>query len=130
MPIKAHLPHKTSKNKHTIRRFIPKNLFKAFKIISRKSQYHNPESIKLLSYKPDSQNLDTSNAKTHNTKLIGHKTSFPKQQAPSVSCCEFLHLKCRDFVNQVCRTTVFWIRDFGIVIFVKWFGKLWKGFWE
>ena len=85
MPIKAHLPHKKSKNRHTIRNFIPKNLFKASQIISQKSQFQNPESRKLLSFKPDLQNLGTSNAKTHNTKLIGHKTSFPKQQAPSIN---------------------------------------------
>ena len=84
MPIKAHLPLKTSKNEHAIRKFIPKNLLKAFQIISPKSQYQNPESRKLLSFKPHSQNLGTSNAKTHNTKLIGHKTSFPKQQASSI----------------------------------------------
>ena len=84
MPIRAHLPHKTSKNKRTIRKFIPKNLFKASQIISQKSQFKNPESRKLLPFKPVSQNLGTSNAKTHNTNLIGHKTSFPKQQAPSI----------------------------------------------
>ena len=84
MPIKAPLPLKTSKNEHAIRKFIPKNLFKAFQIISRKLQYQNPESRKLRSFKPVSQNLGTSNAKTHNTKLIGHKTRFPKQQAPSI----------------------------------------------
>ena len=84
MPIKAPLPLKTSRNEHAIRKFIPKNLFKAFQIISRKLQYQNPESRKLRSFKPVSQNLGTSNAKTHNTKLIGHKTSFPTQQAPSI----------------------------------------------
>ena len=50
--------------------------------------------------------------------------------ALSVSCCEFLHLKCRDFVNQVCRTAVFWIRDFGIVILCNDLGGFKKGFWE
>ena len=84
MPIKAPLLLKTSTNEDTIRKFIPENLFKAFQIITRKSQFTISDSRKLWSFKPVSQNLGTSNAKTHNTKLIGHKTSFPTQQAPSI----------------------------------------------
>ena len=85
MPTKAHLPLKTSKDEHAIRKFIPKNLFKAFQIISQKSQFKISDSRKLWFFKSISQNLDTSNAKPHNTKLIGHTTSFPKHQAPSTN---------------------------------------------
>ena len=83
MPIKAHLPHKTSKDRHIIRKFVSETLFKASQIISqnRNSTLPNPE--KLLPFKPNSQFFGTSFAKPQNTKLIGHKTSFPKQQAPS-----------------------------------------------
>ena len=84
MPIRAHLLRRTPKNEHAIRKFMPKNLFKAFQIITRKSQLEISDFQKLWLLKSVSQNLGTSNAKTHNTKLIGHNTSFPKQQAPSI----------------------------------------------
>ena len=82
MSIKAHLLLDTSTYKHTIRKIIPKNLLN---ILQNDSQNHNsitqlPE--KLLPFKPVSQILGTSNAKTQNIKVIGHKTSFPKHQAP------------------------------------------------
>ena len=84
MSIKAHLLHNTSKYKHTIRKIISKNLLN---ILQTNSQNHTstsqlPET--LLPFKPVSQNLGTSNAKTQNTKVIGHKTSFPKHPAPSI----------------------------------------------
>ena len=44
--------------------------------------------------------------------------------ALSVSCYDFSHLKCRDFVKLILRTTVLEIRELLVVIFVCCFGKL------
>ena len=62
----------------------PKTFSKPFKSLHENHNSPFSDSRKLWSFKPVSQNLGTSNAKTHNTKLIGHKSSFPKQQAPSI----------------------------------------------
>ena len=50
-----------------------------------KSQLHTSNPEKQLHFKLNSHFFGTSNAKTQNTNLIGHKTSFPKQQAPSTN---------------------------------------------
>ena len=83
MPNQAPLLLKTSTKKGTIRKFIPGNLSKAFQNIARKSQLIIPGFPQLWFLKSVSQNLGTPNAKTQNTKVIGHNTSFPKHQAPS-----------------------------------------------
>ena len=62
----------------------PKTFSKPLKSLHENHNSQFSDFQKLWFLKSVSQNLGTSNAKTHNTKLIGHKTSFPKQQAPSI----------------------------------------------
>ena len=82
MSNQAHLLHNTTRYTHTIQEFIPESLFKTFQNITRKSQltiFGFPQTVVLKSV---SQIIGTANAKTQNINVIGHKTSFPKPQAP------------------------------------------------
>ena len=76
------IPHQQLKTPYE--RLFPKTFSKPFKTLHKNHNSQFSDFQKLWFFKSVSQNLDTSNAKTHNTKLIGHKTSFPKQQAPSI----------------------------------------------